>query len=456
MSDCTAIDWIYGNKKTLTDISDAIWDYAETALREHRSSELMQKVLAENGFAVEAGISGMPTAFRAVWGSGKPVIGYLGEFDALPDLSQQAVPERVSADGRKNGHGCGHNLLGTAALGASLALKSEMEAARLPGTVVFWGCPAEETMTGKLFMARDGCFDTLDAALSWHPGDVNKVIEQTFLAMNTAAFTFTGLSAHAAMAPEQGRSALDAMELMNVGANYLREHVPSDVRFHYSVTDGGGQPNVVPDHAQSLYYVRAAKRETVDAVFDRIVKTAKGAAMMTETGVDVKILTGCWHTLNNDTLMNLLHECMLAVSTPEWNGTEHEFAQKLAAPLSGGGSCCQAYLDSGVASLKGGEQLLYGSTDLADVSWVTPVGQIMTCCAPAGTRWHSWQFAASAGMSIGHKGMLYAAGVLACAGSRLVREPALLEKVRLDFERGKGGKKYKCVIPEGVNPPLSD
>jgi aminobenzoyl-glutamate utilization protein B len=452
MSDCTAIDWVFRNQKVLTDISDAIWDYAETALREHRSSELMQKVLAENGFTVEAGFSGMATAFRAAWGSGKPVIGYLGEFDALPDLSQQAIPERASADGRKNGHGCGHNLLGTAALGAALALKSEMEAARLPGTVVFWGCPAEETMTGKLLMTRDGCFDTLDAAFSWHPSDINKVVDQTWLAMNTASFTFTGLTAHAAIAPERGRSALDAVELMNVGANYLREHVPSDVRFHYSVTDGGGQPNVVPDHAQSLYYVRAAKRETVDAVFERIVKVAKGAAMMTETGVDVKILTGCWHTLNNDTLLKLLHECMLTVPKPEWSGVEREFAHKLTASLHDGGCDCQACLDSEVSSLEGGEQILYGSTDLADVSWVTPVGQIMTCCAPIGTRWHSWQFAASAGMSIGHKGMLYAAGVLASAGSRLVREPMLLEKVRLDFEKGKEGKKYKCVIPEGVNP----
>jgi aminobenzoyl-glutamate utilization protein B len=456
MSDWTTIDWISGNKKGLTDISDAIWDYAETALLEQKSSELMQKVLMGNGFTVEAGFSGMATAFRAVWGSGKPVIGYLGEFDALPNLSQQAIPERALADGRKNGHGCGHNLLGTAALGAALALKSEMEAAGLPGTVVFWGCPAEETMTGKLLLTRDGCFDTLDAAFSWHPSDMNKIVEQTWLAMNTASFTFTGLTAHAAMAPELGRSALDAVELMNVGVNYLREHVPPDVRFHYSVTDGGGQPNVVPAHAQSLYYVRAAKRETVDAVFERIVKVAKGAALMTETGVDVKILTGCWHTLNNDTLLKLLYECMLAVPKPEWSEAECEFAHKLTASLHDGGCDCQTCLDSEVAPLKGGEQILHGSTDLADVSWVTPVGQIMTCCAPIGTLWHSWQFTASVGMSIGHKGMLYAAEVLASAGSKLVREPVLLEKVRLDFAKGKGGKKYKCVIPEGTNPASLD
>lgn len=454
MDNCTAAEWISGNQNVLTDISDKIWDYAETALREYRSSELMQNVLKSGGFTVEAGLSGMPTAFRAVWGSGKPVIGYLGEFDALPGLSQQAVPERAVADGRSSGHGCGHNLLGTATLGAALALKSELEAAGLPGTVVFLGCPAEETMTGKLFMTRDGCFDGADAVFSWHPGDVNKVFEQTFLAMNTASFTFTGVTSHAAMAPELGRSALDAVELMNVGANYLREHVPSDVRFHYSVTDGGGQPNIVPGHAQSLYYVRAAKRETVDAVFARIVRIAEGAAMMTDTTVDVKILTGCWHTLNNNALIHLLHECMLAVVKPEWNRAELDFAQKLAVSPHSGGCDCRVYLDSEVAPLKGGEQVLHGSTDVADVSWVTPVGQIMTCCAPVGSRWHSWQFAASAGMSIGHKGMLYAAGVLACAGSRLAREPALLENVRRDFERGKGGKKYRCVIPQGITPAL--
>ncbi len=463
MVNTNAVNWIDSHKDLLTDTSDSIWQFAETALNEHKSAKLLQEILKEHGFMVEEGLAGMPTAFKATWGSGKPIIGLLAEYDGLPELSQKSVPYKEAVHEGGPGHGCGHNLLGVAVLGTALGLQQEMKDEGLPGTLVFYGCPAEEIMTGKIFMARDGHFDNLDVALTWHPAFVNFVVEQSFLAMNSVKFNFYGRTSHAAAAPEQGRSALDAVELMNVGVNYLREHVDSDVRIHYVIPEGGKEPNVVPKYAQVWYYIRAPKRIVVDSVYERIVKIAQGAAQMTETRMEIEFLSGCYHPLINRTLNGLLHECMLELPLQSWNEEDLEFAKRITESFSADqkqtqlriyndSSLINQYLHESVMPLTSEKLLFPGSTDVADVSWITPTAQIMTCCQVIGTAGHTWQLTAASGMSIGHKGMLYAAKVLALAGSKLIRNSELLGKVRAEFDTETDGKKYKSVIPEGVKP----
>ena len=425
-------DWIERNSGYLKCISDKIWELAETALNEHSSSLLLEEALQENGFKVEKGIAGMQTAFKAEWGKGKPVIGFLAEYDALPGLSQKALPRKEAVIEGGAGHGCGHNLLGTGILGAALGLKNEMQADDLQGTIVVFGCPAEEILTGKVFMARDGLFDNLDAAFTWHPGFVNAVSEQSMLAMNSVKFNFYGKAAYAALSPEQGRSALDAVELMDTGVNYLREHIPSDVRIHYTITNGGGEPNVVPPYAQVWYYIRSPKREEVDVVYERVVKIAQGAALMTETQMKIDFLTGCYELLTNDILNKVMYDSFVEVEPPVWDEKELEFAQSLTETFSAGQKAMilrslnipwlqDQFLHQFVFPLTGRHDTLPGSTDVSDVSWITPTTGVVTCCQAVGTSGHSWQVTAASGTSIGHKGMLYAAKALALAGSKLVR-----------------------------------
>lgn len=458
-----AVSWVDAHGEQLIDIANKIWGYAEIALNEYKSAELLVSILKENGFTVKTGLAEMPTAFRASWGKGAPVIGFLAEYDALPGLSQKAKVEHDPVIEGGPGHGCGHNLLGAAAVGAALGLKHEMEAEGLAGTVVVYGCPAEEIMTGKIFMAKAGLFRELDAALTWHPGMTNVVFEQTLLAMNSVKFGFYGKTAHAAAAPEQGKSALGAVELMNVGVNYLREHITSDVRIHYTITNGGGEPNVVPGYAQSWYYIRAPKRESVDEVYRRVVKVAEGAALMTDTKLEVSFQSGCYHPLENCTLNALLYDCLSELKPPEWSSEEMAYAKKITETFSPGQKTMQLsifgdialadeYLHKDVLGLKGKSKLLPASTDVADVSWITPTVQIMTACQPLGTAGHTWQSVAVSGMSIGHKGMLYAARVLALAGSRLMKEKGVLKKARDEFNEKTNGKEYVCVVPDGVKP----
>ncbi len=455
-------EWIAGHAGMLTGLSDAVWRYAEQALQEERSAALLRQALQEAGFDIEDGLGGMPTAFSASWGGGKPEIGFLGEYDALAGLSQKPVPCREALVPGGCGHGCGHNLLGVGALGAALALRQRLEELKLPGTVKFFGCPAEETMTGKIRMAAAGCFDGLDAALTWHPWQVNCVVDQPFLAMNTAKFSFRGVSSHASASPELGRSALDAVELMNVGVNYLREHVPTDVRIHYSITNGGGEPNLVHPFAQSYYYVRAPKRQTVDEVFRRIIAIARGAAQMTETTAEIELLSGCWHILPNNPLNELLYRCMTEVPCPVWADEEEAFAreslsefppEKLEAIRLSYGGYLKAgeLLDTHVKPLQEEKGIFWGSTDVSDVSWITPVSMIGTCCAPMAAMCHSWQMTASAGMSIGHKGMLYAAKVLARAGERLMTDGELLARAGEELRRQRGGVAYKSITPKHIS-----
>jgi len=438
--------WIEANACRLTEKSDTIWSYAEPALQENKSSKLLAETLREAGFEVESGVAGLPTAFVATWGTGAPIVAFLGEYDALNGIGLKPNDQMEAPGNSENGHGCGHNLLGVANLGAALALRYELEREGRAGTVRYYGCPAEEIMVGKVRMASAGLFDDVDVALSWHPADVNSVMEEDFLAMQTIRFTFHGLSAHAASAPHLGRSALDAVELMNIGVNYLREHVTDDVRIHYTITNGGGQPNLVPACAESWYYVRAARRQTVDSVLARIIKVAQGGAMMTETECSWETLSGCRHILHNDALEALLHDCMRQISPPQWSQENLRFAGKLlnsipagqadaARRLYGGYFEKDAVLDSGVVPLAGMHKQLFNSTDVAEVSWAAPTGQFFTCCAPVGVIHHTWQFTACAGTEIGHRGMLYAAKVLAEAGARLMTEPELLGGVQQDFRR---------------------
>lgn len=439
----TTSAWIKENSAKLIEISKYIWENPELALNEKKASKLMMQVLEENGFEIKAGLGGMETAFSATWGSGKPVIAYLGEYDALSDLSQAICGEKKALVAGAPGHGCGHNQLGTAALGSALALKAHMQEHNTPGTVVFYGCPAEETMTGKILMAGAGEFRDLDAVITWHPNSDNRVLAQNFLAMNTAKFNFYGVSSHAAAAPDRGRSALDAAELMNVGVNFLREHVPTDVRIHYAFSNPGGQPNQVQPYAQLWYYVRAQKRPTVDDVFDRICNIARGAALMTDTRVEIELLTGCWDILPNRVLEELLDECLREVEMPQWSEEDWAFAREVMGE--------NAKLYEGVRPLEECYGQMYGSTDVADVSWISPTVQISTATAAVGTAMHTWQFTAFSGHHIGMKSMLSAADAMALAGVKLLENPELVEKAKAEFLKNKGDFVYRTVKPKKFN-----
>lgn len=436
----TTSAWIKENSAKLIEISKYIWENPELALNEKKASALMMKVLREEGFEIRENLGGMETAFSASWGSGKPVIAYLGEYDALSDLSQAICGEKKAIVEGAPGHGCGHNQLGTAALGSALALKHHMQTNNLPGTVVFYGCPAEETMTGKILMAGAGEFRDLDAVITWHPWQANQVVGQNFLAMNTAKFNFYGVSSHASAAPERGRSALDAAELMNVGVNFLREHVTTDVRIHYAFSNPGGQPNQVQPYAQLWYYIRAQKRSTVEEVFDRICNIARGAALMTDTKVEIDLLTGCWDILPNRVLEELMDECMHQVQMPQWSEADWAFAREVM------GENTQLY--EGVRPLEECYGQMFGSTDVADVSWISPTVQIGTATAAVGTAMHTWQFTAFAGHDIGMKSMISAADAMALAGAKLLEDPALVEKIREEFLKNKGSIVYKTVTPQ--------
>ena len=436
----TTTQWIQLNRQKLIDISRYIWENPELALDEKKASQLMMKVLREEGFEIRENLGGMETAFSATWGSGKPVIGYLGEYDALSDLSQAICGEKKAIVQGAPGHGCGHNQLGTATLASALALKHYMQEHGTAGTVVFYGCPAEETMTGKILMAGAGEFRDLDVALTWHPGSDNRVLAQNFLAMNTAKFNFYGVSSHAAAAPERGRSALDAAELMNVGVNFLREHVTDDVRIHYSFSNPGGQPNQVQPYAQTWYYVRAQKRPTVDEVFERICNIARGAALMTDTKVEIELLTGCWDILGNRVLEELLDECLHEVEMPQWSEEDWAFAREVMGE--------KACLYEGVRPLNECYGQMFGSTDVADVSWIVPTAQIGTATAAMGVAMHTWQFTAFSGHDIGMKSMIAAADTLALAGVKLLENPQLVAKAKETFLRNKGDFVYRTVTPD--------
>jgi aminobenzoyl-glutamate utilization protein B len=323
--------WIDSNSNEFITVADEVWKYSELGLVETRSSKLIADVLKNHGFKVEHGVSGMPTAIFAVWGRGKPFLGFQGEYDALPGISNKIEPRKAPLVEGAPGHGCGHNIHGATALACVCALKHVMEDSGTPGTIKFYGTPAEENYGGKVFMVRDGLYDDLDACLSHHPGSINTARLMSSNAVNGVKFIYRGKTAHAAGNPEMGRSALDAVELMNIGVNYLREHVISDARIHYVIEHGGGQPNVVPDYARSWYYIRAPERDQLEPIYQRILKIARGAEMMTETELEVQFIDGLYNIIPNRSLAELVVKNMREVEPPTWSEEELVFASKIAA-----------------------------------------------------------------------------------------------------------------------------
>jgi len=421
-----------------------IWKYAEVGYKEVKSSALHQQHLKEAGFSVEAGVAGIPTAFVATYGSGKPVIAILAEYDALPGLAQQASPEKALIAGQDAGHGCGHHLFGTASVAAGIEIKKLIEAKKLTGTVKVFGCPAEEGGSGKVYMVRAGLFNDVDVAVHWHPGDANSITMTSALANTSAKFRFRGLSAHASMSPERGRSALDGVEAMDNMVNMMREHVPQETRIHYVITAGGRAPNVVPDFSEVFYYVRHPKRDQVVAIFDRLVKTAKGAAMGTETNVDYEIIGGTHDLLINRTLAENMQQNLEKVGGVQYSAEEIAFGKKLQSSFT-----FKAPEIANAATVKPLQAVIDaggGSTDVGDVSYAVPTVGMEAATWIPGTPAHSWQAVACGGTEIGTKGMMVAAKTMTLTAIDLFTQPALIEKAKAEFKEARGDYQYKALL----------
>lgn len=421
-----------------------IWEYSELGYKEQKSSALLQALLKENGFAVTPGVADIPTAFVASFGSGSPVIGILGEFDALPGLSQQATPEKKQAAGRDAGHGCGHHLFGTASVAAGIEIKKLMQEGKLKGTVKVFGCPAEEGGSGKVYMVRAGLFNDIDIAIHWHPGDGNSVTMTSALANSSAKFRFKGLSAHAAGAPDRGRSALDGVEAMNYMVNMMREHIPQETRIHYVITSGGKAPNVVPDFAEVYYYVRHPKRDQVKSIFERVVKAANAAAMGTETTMEYEIIGGTHDMLLNRSLAIVMQENLEKVGGVKYSQSEKEFATKLQSSFT-----YKVPSISEADSIKGIKieaDAGGGSTDVGDVSYAVPTVGMRAATWVPGTPAHSWQAVACGGTEIGTKGMMVAAKTMALTAIDLYTKPELIMKAKDEFKMVRGEYKYEALL----------
>jgi aminobenzoyl-glutamate utilization protein B len=444
-------------RPNLVAVNQDIWTFAELGLEEYRSASRLTGLLKQAGFKVKEGVSGMPTAFVAEYGSGKPIIGILAEYDALPELSQQAVGVRQAVEGRTTGHGCGHSALGTAAVGAALAVREVYEKHRLKGTIRVYGTPAEETLIGKVYMTLDKQFDDIDVCLHWHPGNRNKIKYDSSKAMISAKFTFSGIAAHASSSPDKGRSALDGVELMNIGANFMREHVPENSRIHYVTTNGGGQPNVVPSAAHVWYYVRANQHSDAEAIFDWLVQISEGAAKMSRTTVKVHVDTDCHEIIPNLPLSNLILKNLKLVGPPRFDDADRELARQLQAPLRAEfGVIPKQPLHEAIEELplptvdpQG------GSTDVGDISWHVPMSGLSTACFAADSPGHSWQNSAAIGSPIGHKGMLVATKVLALSLVDLLEDSKAVAEAKADFAERMRDRKYTTRVPEGQKAPKS-
>jgi aminobenzoyl-glutamate utilization protein B len=460
--------WIDANSEEFIEVADKVWKYAELGLVETKSSKLIAEILRKHGFKVQYGVAGMPTAIYAEWGKDKPVLGFQGEYDALPGISNNVEPRKEALVPGAPGHGCGHNIHGATALACVCALKHVMEEDEVNGTIKFYGTPAEENYGGKVFMVRAGLYDDLDACLSHHPGNMNTARLMSSNAVNGVKFIYRGKTAHAAGNPEMGRSALDAVELMNIGVNYLREHVISDARIHYVIEHGGGQPNVVPDYARSWYYIRAPEREQLDPIYQRIIKIAKGAEMMTETELEIQFIDGLYNIIPSKGLANLVVKNMREVGPPKWSEEELEFAEKIAANFSkqdkvdalrkGKVPNWEKYVDvdlmMDVLDPWGEGETSPGSSDVGDVSWKCPTLEFGTACNVLGAPGHSWAFVACAGSTIGHKSLLFAAKTMAGAASELLFDEKLLKNIQEEHLNRLKGRTYVSPLPEGLEPPL--
>lgn len=447
-----SLQWLEDNSENIASISKKIWEFAETAFQEHKSADLIASTLRDNGFIVEEGISGIPTAFRATYGTGGPSIGFLGEYDALPGMSQEVGTEKKALEEGKPGHGCGHNLLGVSPLATVLALKEGMDSED-EFKLVYYGCPAEELLLGKGYMARVGAFRDIDLAIAWHPMNDNVVVDGTMTAIESAKFHFKGVTAHAAADPWNGRSALDAAELMTTGANYLREHVQDGVRIHYIYEDAGKAPNIVPDSASLYFFVRAANRELTVETFERLVKCAEGASIMTETSYEVEKLGGCYEILPNSVLMDVLVEALNETPQLEFTEEELNFAEEInkKSPKYEIASKNPNYKSINTDFLGRVKLNISGSSDVGDVSHIVPLVFFLTASQNSLAPNHSWDNVSCNGMSIGHKGMLYAAEAMVRWVKKLVENPELVENAKEEFSLNTAGKEYVCPITEQMD-----
>lgn len=425
-------------------IAGKIWEYAEVGYKEVQSSALLQETLKQSGFTMTAGVAEIPTAFVASYGSGKPVIGILAEYDALPGISQQAIPEKAPVAGKEAGHACGHHLFGTASVAAGIEIKKLIEAGKLSGTIKVFGCPAEEGGSGKVYMVRAGLFQEVDIAIHWHPGSENGVTMMSALANSSAKFRFRGLSAHASGAPDRGRSALDAVEAMDYMVNMMREHVPQEARIHYVITNGGKAPNVVPDFAEVYYYVRHPRRDQVKKIFDRVVNVARAAAQGTETTMEYEIIGGTHDLLLNKTLAEVMQKNLEQVGGVNYSEQDKQFAGKLQAtyPLPVPAIETAAKINPLKTEIDFGG----GSTDVGDVSYVVPTVGLRAATWVPGTPAHSWQAVACGGTEIGTKGMMVAAKTMALTAIDCFLNPVLIEKAREEFKQKLGDYRYEALL----------
>jgi aminobenzoyl-glutamate utilization protein B len=435
----------------LIKLSDQIWAYAETALREHRSAAALADYAERQGFRVERGVAGMPTAFVASYGEGRPIIGVMGEFDALPGLSQKAISEKSPLVEGAAGHGCGHNLFGAASMGAALAIKEQIRAGALKGTIRFYGTPAEEDIGGKTYMVRDGLFDDLDVVLAWHPGDETQADTVSSQAMVDVAVEFRGKAAHAAGDPWNGRSAVDALELLTHGINLMREHIRPTSRLHYVIQSGGDVPNVVPEYAKLWLWMRDFQRTEVESLLARVRKLAEGAALMTETTVSVKVQAGSWELLNNMAGARLLNSNLEWLGPPDYTADEQAFARAIQRATG----VPELGMDVAIQPLEN-QEMEGGSTDVGDVSWVVPTLHVTVATSPKKAPWHAWPVVATGGMSIGHKGLVRAAKVLAATMTDLYERPAALAEVQAEFKAKKGDVRFEAYLPPGPPPVPTD
>ena len=421
-----------------------IWEYAEIGYKEEKSTALLQQTLKDNGFSIEAGVAGMPTAFIASYGSGSPVIAILAEYDALPGLAQTAAPVKTPIEGKIAGHACGHHLFGVASVAAAIEVKKMIEQKKIYGTIRLYGCPAEEGGSGKVYMTRDGLFKDVDAVIHWHAGDRNSVTMTSALANKSAKFRFKGFSTHASGSPEKGRSALDAVEAMNNMVNMMREHIPQETRIHYVITNGGKAPNIVPDFAEVYYYVRHPKKDDVKSIFERVVKAAQGAALGTETTMEYEVIGGTHDILLNNTLAAVMQMNLDQVGGISYTNEEIDFAKKLQSSFNFSFTAIETA--GTVVPLKLIGDAGGGSTDVGDVSYAVPTVGMRSATWVPGTPAHSWQAVASGGTEIGTKGMMVAAKTMALTAFDLFTTPDHIIKAKEEFKKAKGDYQYKAML----------
>ena len=460
------------NRNRFEEISKFVWQHPETRFEEYESATFLADELESEGFRVERNVAGISTAFVGTFGEGAPYIGFLGEFDALSGLSQKADATKYEPlEGSDIGHGCGHNLLGTGALSSAFAVKAYMERNNISGTVQFFGCPGEEGGSGKTFMAREGVFDHLDIALTWHPSPVNAVMSLSSLANYQVYFRFKGISSHAANSPHLGRSALDAVELMNVGVNYLREHVVQDARMHYAVTNTGGySPNVVQADAEVLYLIRAPKVGQVDDIYKRVCKIAEGAALMTETELTIVFDKACSNFIPNRALEEILYDKLVEAGPGEISESDKQFAEKIwnsfsegeqkdainllkGFGYSGDGSEFEGkYLSATISPYVASNEVFAGSTDVSDVSWIVPTAQLSAATSALGTALHTWQMTSQGINAFAHSGMLRAGEAMAATAVHILENPDALGPIKEEHAKKLAKTPYVCPIPADVKP----